>query len=477
VPEPYPHYSDKHPYKAFTGVPHCKHHDGTNDDGSAKYTPIEMVREKPRFWYDTKWRLATGQPLCASLSDPIDERGRPCTNHAYWTWRCPVCGRTPSKDQREQLTFASDPRLNGYLPRGGTSKHHALRQVFLLGRNREEGTFSSLKNLGVGADAHQKVKWGGDLEMEWLLAIACCFLTARRLAHENGDYQRAYEGIRCGLYRRPRSKRGTRSPKPCRTDAVDAGHYRPPCIPGSADAGEEQAWLDEHARLAPVLGACSIVSFHRYEEAMAVQADGGPPSEDGDEYGTVDDEESVPAMLARLALGPGVYGAREGQRIAAWDGTELEEFGDFELSMRDEREWDADEVSAEAAEEPAPGAANHASEEPLVRGDLSVEAYVKKYFAQVDVEDLVTSFDFSRRATMPTAASAVSQHSKPEWRRATSARARPTRHPRSATSTTSTTPPSSTTSSPTNSKTPQTPTTTEQERPRCSRRGSDALRA
>ena len=394
VAEAYPHYSKKHPYEEFKGVPHCKHADGYDADGDPKYTFIEMIREKPRFWFDTKWRLATGQPLCAPLSDLVDERGRPCANNAYWTWRCPVCRQPPPAEHREALKFANDPRLNAYFPRAGTSKHHAHRQAMLLARNRQESAFHSLKNLGIGAGAHQKVKWGGDLEMEWLVAIACCFLTARRLAHESGDYQRAYEdGIDRGLYRRPKSVRGTQSPKPCRTDAVEPGYYRPRAADGTVDAAEDRQWVDQHARVAPVIGACSLLSFRKYELVMAVQAEGGPPAEDGDEYGTVDDDESVPAMLARLALGPGVYMAQESQRIVAWDGSELEEFGDFEPPLLMDREWDADEVSPVQAEEPPIG--NASSEDQLVRGDLDIDDYVKKHFADVDVEDLLSRYNFA----------------------------------------------------------------------------------
>jgi hypothetical protein len=88
-----------------------------------------------------------------------------------------------------------------------------FRQAFLLRRGAVESVFSVLGYFGLGDKAQRRMKWGGDLEMEWVLALACLFMTGRRLAHETGLYTLAYEqAIAAGLLKRP--KWGTESPWP-----------------------------------------------------------------------------------------------------------------------------------------------------------------------------------------------------------------------------------------------------------------------
>jgi hypothetical protein len=107
--------------------------------------------------------------------------------------------------------FRDDVRLYPYLPRKGDSKAAALRQALLLRRNAVESVFSSIQNLGIGIGGKARIKWGGDIEMEWVLSLCCAFFTARHIAHETGGYEAAYEdAIARGLLRAPR--RGTRTP-------------------------------------------------------------------------------------------------------------------------------------------------------------------------------------------------------------------------------------------------------------------------
>jgi hypothetical protein len=91
----------------------------------------------------------------------------------------------------------------------------------------------------------------------WLTGVACCYLTGRRIAHETGDYQRAYEdAIERGHIDRP--SRGTASPAPS-VSASHHGFYRPTAGSGSPDTLDEHSWLQE-TKLGE-LGASSLLSW------------------------------------------------------------------------------------------------------------------------------------------------------------------------------------------------------------------------
>jgi hypothetical protein len=166
-------------------------------------------REKPRFVYDTPWRLRHGQPLSAPVNSGkvMDGRKR-ATDKAYIVWTC-------KRGECETVTtrMRDDIRAHSFAPRDGDSKMASFRQAFLLRRGAVENVFSVLGYFGLGDKAQRRMKWGGDLEMEWVLALACLFMTGRRLAHETGLYALAYEqAIGEGLL--PRPSWGTESPWP-----------------------------------------------------------------------------------------------------------------------------------------------------------------------------------------------------------------------------------------------------------------------
>jgi hypothetical protein len=310
---------------------------------------------KTRFVYDTKWRAKHGQPLSAPVSEIVGEQGKQAQDNAYieWTCRNGIC-------EPVQTKLKDDIRLYTYLPRSGSSDAATLRQVLLLRRGAVETVNSCLKNLGVGREAEQRVKWGGDVEMDWLTGLACCYLTGRRLAHETGDYQRAYEdAIGHGLVERP--SRGTASPSPC----VQAEH------PGFYSANTDDA--DETRGK---LGISSLRSWHQRTQRILAE-------EQRHEHREPDNEPSEEARATEEAV--------------AQTQQELAEIGDFELPLLHELdEWDpADEDDSEIDSED--GAVQDLDEDPenapLASAGLDVDEYVKTY-GDVDATGFLDQFAF-----------------------------------------------------------------------------------
>jgi len=195
VAQTYNVFSKQNPYHKTKGVPKCRHG--------------WMKREKARFVYDTPWRLRHGQPLSAPLnSGRVMDGAKRATDKAYIVWTC-------KRGQCETVTtrMRDDIRAHSFAPRDGDSEMASFRQAFLLRRGAVENVFSVLGYFGLGDKAQRRMKWGGDLEMEWVLALACLFMTGRRLAHETGLYTLAYEqAIAKGMLDRP--SWGTDSPWP-----------------------------------------------------------------------------------------------------------------------------------------------------------------------------------------------------------------------------------------------------------------------
>jgi hypothetical protein len=97
-----------------------------------------------------------------------------------------------------------DPRLYTWLHHGGDHERASLRRALLVRRNAVESLFSSLKHLGLGGRAQERPRWACDIGMDWLLSLGLVFQTARRLVHENGLYQRAFDEAQgLGLLRQP----------------------------------------------------------------------------------------------------------------------------------------------------------------------------------------------------------------------------------------------------------------------------------
>jgi hypothetical protein len=151
----------------------------------------------------------------------MDRRKR-VMDKAYIVWTC-------RRGRCEPVTtrMKDDVRLYQFAPRDGDSDLARFRQAFLLRRSAVETVFSVLGYFGVGDKAQRRIKWGGDIDMEWVVSLACLFMTGRRLVHEMGLYTAAYEeAIAEGLLRRP--PWGTDSPWPVeRSEGEDGSEPLP----------------------------------------------------------------------------------------------------------------------------------------------------------------------------------------------------------------------------------------------------------
>ena len=351
----YPSFSRKSPHHETKGVPHCRHG--------------EMKRLKTRFVYDTKWRARHRQPLSAPVADIVGEQGKQASDNAYIVWTC--VNDKPGKKgcQSVQTRLKDDIRLYTYLPRSGSSDAAVLRHALLLRRGAVESINSSLKGLGVGRDAQQRVKWGGDIEMDWLTGLACCYLTGRRIAHETGDYQRAYEDAIDRGHIDPPS-RGTASPAPS-VSASHPGFYRPPAR-NRPDALDEEAWLQE-TKLGS-LGVSSLLSWRHREQRILAEEH---VLED-----QPDDEQSEET--------------RASEEAAKRAHEELMNIGEFELPLLHELdEWDADDEEPDFDDED--GAVQDLDENPedapLTPDGLDVDQYVRTH-GDVDVSHFISQFKF-----------------------------------------------------------------------------------
>ena len=209
VAQPFNKFSQVSPWHDTRGVPKCRHG--------------WMKRAKARFVYDTPWRLRHGQPLSAPLNtgQVMDGRKR-AMDKAYVVWTCPR-GRCETVTTR----LSEDVRLYQFAPRDGDSELARFRQAYLLRRSAVETVFSVLGYFGIGDKAQRRMKWGGDLDMEWVVSLGCLFMTGRRLVHEMGLYTATYEeAIAEGLL--PRPPWGTDSPWPVeRVEGEDGSEQLP----------------------------------------------------------------------------------------------------------------------------------------------------------------------------------------------------------------------------------------------------------
>jgi Transposase DDE domain len=157
----------------------------------------ERVEELRR---DRTVPVVNGQPSCPC--GPMKFRGRegfyelekrlrdgkargvmaPGVKDARIRWAC------PNKLHDEvSLKFRNDPTGNTYLPRGGDSRAAYHRRALEIYRNQIESVFSGVKRACIGTD-DARTLWVRDNGIEWLLGSYLLLHTAKRLAHENGDY-------------------------------------------------------------------------------------------------------------------------------------------------------------------------------------------------------------------------------------------------------------------------------------------------
>ena len=103
--------------------------------------------------------------------------------------------------------FKWDRHLYTYLPHMGDCKKAALRSVLHARRNRSESVFSQMKHTGAGARWPNRARWATDDGMRWLTSMAMIQITARRLIHLDGGYEKALDQTRDAGFLNPSDER------------------------------------------------------------------------------------------------------------------------------------------------------------------------------------------------------------------------------------------------------------------------------
>lgn len=149
------------PHAETAGVPHCA---------------CGEMEQKDHELYTAERRAKEGIP-----------RGAPAPKlNGRIKWKCPN-GKCKGVATRP----FDEPRLYTLYPRQGSSPRAIERRVLMLRRNAIESIFASLKNLALGNDKFNCPPWAKGRGMEWLLGAGALALTARRVVHDSGLYERA----------------------------------------------------------------------------------------------------------------------------------------------------------------------------------------------------------------------------------------------------------------------------------------------
>ena len=135
--------------------------------------------EEPTFkrregWHTAKKRLAASKPHGEIVGDVKSARTR-------WSCRCGFL-----KDV--SLYAWRDPREHTFWPRDRKSGPGIERRAYEIGRNGVESNFAHVKHRGVGT-LEGRCLWVRDAGMAFLFGLEQTLQTARRVAHENGDYK------------------------------------------------------------------------------------------------------------------------------------------------------------------------------------------------------------------------------------------------------------------------------------------------
>jgi hypothetical protein len=185
----------------------------------------------------------------------------------------------------------------------------------------------------------------------------------RRLAHETGDYQRAYEdAIQHGLIERPR--RGTASPAPC-AHAQHPGFYRPTIGEDASDGPTETGDL----------GVSSLISWRRRQQRIHAE-------EHAREHRQPEDKKNEQQRASDEAA------RRERQ--------ELIEIGEFELPLLGDLDWDPhdEEKDIETDDGTIQDLSEYEPEDiPLTPNGLDVDEYVKTH-SDIDATGFLDQFAF-----------------------------------------------------------------------------------
>lgn len=155
-------FDKKLPFSATLGVPKCKHG-----------WPTHLgVRNE---WAPKRRRDAGLAP---------GDRAPGAPGHR---WKC----REGKSCPEIRDTYSSeDWRLMSQTPHDGDSLAAARRSARSRYRNVLESIFSLMQHRGVGAGWPPRLRIGGDQTARWITSLTFLRLTAARLAHANGEYDR-----------------------------------------------------------------------------------------------------------------------------------------------------------------------------------------------------------------------------------------------------------------------------------------------
>jgi hypothetical protein len=146
--------------KTVDGIPHC--HCGA-------------MKPRHQSFESRERRLKAGLLPGERDSSYYDARTR-------WTCARRLCG--------EVSTYAhNEPHLYTYWPHQGASRFAYDRAAQYEYRNGVESLFATLKNNGLGT-YNMRPLWARDSEAEFLLGLHMLFVTASRVVHETGIYDR-----------------------------------------------------------------------------------------------------------------------------------------------------------------------------------------------------------------------------------------------------------------------------------------------
>jgi hypothetical protein len=117
-------------------------------------------------------------------------------DNARLRWRCAKadpkarCAGAPDTYPRE------NPRLYTYAPHAGNHRRAGLRIALGCYRDVIESSFSQLKEMQLAGIGQNRPRWAGDDQMEHLVWMSVCALTARDLVQVNGVYDRVFAEAR-----------------------------------------------------------------------------------------------------------------------------------------------------------------------------------------------------------------------------------------------------------------------------------------
>ncbi len=112
-------------------------------------------------------------------------------------WVCPegdICrpeNTRPGIDPTGSTARIENERLYTFYPRAGDHYLKYLREALQLRRNDIESLFALLAVFGNDGTRAMRMRWGRDNAAHWLVGLAVMNLTAKRLAHETGAYERS----------------------------------------------------------------------------------------------------------------------------------------------------------------------------------------------------------------------------------------------------------------------------------------------